>query len=311
MTFLILNLFQDCHYHYLLLGLLIIIIIYYNQNTMKLVPLAFVTILIVILVSILVVGNTRPVPNNIKRDMRPYIVCLRAHKSDALTCFNAYKLIAEVGRDRVLLLFDNSRTEFHGSELQRIFPEENVVLVTDEECKRMHVYHKSQWETVEAAFVSVYLHALKNLPVQWDDIWIIESDVYCDGKYLDLLDACAHDCKEDLIGINGVVPNDNTENWVWWNHLEGRIASVPVQDRAGLFIAVLRGSRHFFETLEQSMNIDSGFAEVFLPTLAKYSGLSQGWIPNKYMGDMDWQRVAGIYDLPRKGDGKIYHKVSC
>lgn len=246
---------------------------------------------------------------------RPYIVCLRAHISDAMTCFNAYKLISEFGQGRVLLLFDNTKGAFENSELQRIFSPGQVIIVTEDSSKKMHSFHKSQWSTVESAFVSIYLHAKKNMPecVPWEDIWIVESDVYCDGHYGTIFNTCASERNEDLVAVRNIVPESNHEgkdDW-WWNHLEGKIAEVSLKERVGIFLCVMRASRAYFEALSTTMNQSSGFCEVFLPTVAKVNNLMQGWIPERFIGNVWPAKVSGLYNLPRIGDAKLYHKATC
>jgi len=194
-----------------------------------------------------------------------------------------------LGADRVYLVFDASKTAPP--------KDPHLLTFTNAECAARNPYHKSNWHNAEGKIL-----ALRRANA--DFIWMIESDVGCDGDIATCLSRC-RDSRADFMAFRIKKYADEPE-WAWWDSLRGEIADrVPVEDRVGCFFPVTRYSRAMLEAVERNMGKSSGHCEAYVPTLAIAEGLVVDELPASMEGDVGFAIYA---TLPGRGDHRLYHK---
>ena len=195
-------------------------------------------------------------------------VCvIRAHALDAplLECFRRTR--ADLGIDRVFVLFDNT----HGgwTPLQTDLADATLV-VDDASCFAINAMHVTDRETPEASIVMMHdwLRARRAGPV--DYVWFVEHGARCCHHELatcDVIDAdfMAHGCAgEDRSRLEGLIA-----------------ARAPLAERIGASVRIVRVSRAFVEKLRSEFGRSTGSCEVYLPTLcATTPGLIAAAIPS-------------------------------
>lgn len=198
-----------------------------------------------------------------------------------------------LGADRVYLLFDASKT----APLR----DRHLLTFTNAECAARNPYHESNWHNMEYK-----IHLLKKALDETGEpfVWMIESDVGCDGDIATCLSRC-RDSRADFMAFRTKAHADEPE-WAWWESLRGDIAGrVPLEDRVGCFFPVTRYSRAMVEAVDRNMGKSSGHCEAYVPTLAIAEGLVVDEIPASVEGDVGFAIYA---TLPGRGDHRLYHK---
>jgi hypothetical protein len=197
------------------------------------------------------------------------------------------------GDDRVYLLFDASKTKPP--------KDPHLLQFTNEECAAANTFHVSNWANVE---YKIYLLFRAFEETGADFVWMIESDVGCDGDIATCLDRVASS-RADFMAFRTKSYADEPE-WAWWNSLKGEIVdTVPLERRVGSFFPVTRYSRAMLDAVIRNMGKSSGFCEAYIPTLAISEGLVVGELPAAMEGDIGF----AIYDrLPGRNDHRLYHK---
>lgn len=198
-----------------------------------------------------------------------------------------------LGADRVYLLFDASKTAPPRDR--------HLLTFTNAECAARNPYHKSNWHNMEYK-----IHLLKKAFDETGEpfVWMIESDVGCDGDIATCLSRCRNS-RADFMAFRTRTHADEPE-WPWWESLRGEIADrVPVEDRVGCFFPVTRYSRAMVGAVDRNMGKSSGQDEVYIPTLAIAEGLVVDEIPASVEGDVGFAIYA---TLPGHGDHRLYHK---
>ena len=198
-----------------------------------------------------------------------------------------------LGADRVYLLFDASKTAPPRDR--------HLLTFTNAECAARNPFHESNWHNMEYK-----IHLLKKALDETGEpfVWMIESDVGCDGDIATCLSRC-RDSRADFMAFRTKAHADEP-GWAWWESLRGEIADrVPVEDRVGCFFPVTRYSRAMIEAVERNMGKSSGHCEAYVPTLAIAEGLVVDEIPASVEGDVGFAIYA---TLPGRGDHRLYHK---
>jgi len=198
-----------------------------------------------------------------------------------------------LGADRVYLLFDASKTAPPRDR--------HLLTFTNAECAARNPFHKSNWHNAEGKII-----ALKKALDETGEpfVWMIESDVGCDGDIATCLSRC-RDSRADFMAFRTRAYADEP-GWAWWESLRGEIADrVPVEDRVGCFFPVTRYSRAMVGAFDRNMGKSSGQDEAYIPTLAIAEGLVVDEIPAGVEGDVGFAIYA---TLPGRGDHRLYHK---
>jgi len=200
-----------------------------------------------------------------------------------------------LGRDRVYLLFDATKSKPP--------KDPHLLQFTNQECASANRFHVDNWTNVEYK-ISLLDKPLKKKMCEDDFIWMIESDVGCDGD----ITTCLHKAsssRADFMAFN-IKTYVTDPKWTWWDSLRGEIdGAIPLKKRIGCFFPVTRYSRAMVDAVIRNMGKSSGFCEIYIPTLAMAEGLVVEELPSSMKGDVGF----AIYKkLPEKRNHVLYHK---
>jgi len=227
------------------------------------------------------------------------IYVYRTHLWSPFCQFQYQKLQADLGVENVYLLFDETVSKF-------TCPQNNVILTNFKKCLDINPLHRSNKEQVE----SQLLVLIQECPVDFEYLWLIEYDVYCNGNWK-LLENCL-EMNHDFLGTQ-VFNYPQKILWNYWFALYGPKRKKPLlQDRASSFFPLVRLSKKLLLALQENIGHYSGFCEVYIPTLAKQKGLTLQNIPTNLIGPSFY------YDpikkeqakIENKDDNKFYHPVT-
>lgn len=260
---------------------------------------------------------------------------LRAHKLDDGTLEVLERLRADLGRERVFVLFDDtrggwSRRDFHPGLTEGV----DLLVLTDDDCERANSMHRrgyghdaASWTFwhPEAAMVLMHEWLSERLPAdRTEHVWFVEYDVRCQGSFRDVLARCDQ-VQADFMAC-GRDNGDQTRlrlatedpGWCWWhNGLEGEIRQLPQSTWVGCFFPVVRLSRAAVAALRASFGRSTGFCEVYVSTLvATTPGLIAAPIPSDALGIFrylpaiscdEWERIAATD--AGTGQARLFHPV--
>lgn len=227
-------------------------------------------------------------------------------------------LCRDVGPEHCFLLFDDSKNPvpdyFHSHQVMRcrqvIHGESSlssirVIAINQKECEDMNRLHKCNKEQVESQLVLFFL----SCPVRdFDFLWLLEYDVYCDGNWLSTLER-ANSYHQDFLSVD-VFEYKEEPLWGHWFKMYGRIRLKPsISDRVKCFFPITRFSQRFLSQLLQCIGRLSGFCEVYIPTLAKKLGLSYANVPKSMLGEMFVYSDSKEVIPPQKKDDTLYHPI--
>lgn len=160
---------------------------------------------------------------------------------------------------------------------------------------------------VEAHVVAMS-RALSGIPFRY--LWMIEYDVYCHGDIAIPLGAC--DAVEaDFMAQGAGTSVASHPTWCWWADRVGREVATLANDRLkGCFFPATRYSPEMLRALEANLGLNSGYCEVYFPTLCMMCGLRLAAMPSDVFGafrfhdPMPLQSFAGVGQ-----DDRLYHPV--
>ncbi len=179
---------------------------------------------------------------------------------------------------------------------------ETVTYRTNEDCKRINPLHESVSYSLES---DLYILYEKFRDEEYDYVWLVEDDVYCDGRLDKCIEFNSHR-KEDFLAsfVEDYGETEAELNWFWWNHLKNW--SPPIEQRVKSFFPVTRYSRRFLECVHDNVGKSTGYCEVYIPTLAKTNGYTYGNIENRSIGAL----TLGTIDTKslQNNDNRLYHK---
>lgn len=169
-------------------------------------------------------------------------------------------------------------------------------------CSSVNRLHKDMKYSLDSVLYFVY-ERLASDGCDFDYVWLIEDDVYCDGN----LDACLEMSSDDEKDFLATFVEDydvhKNGDWVWWNDVTK--ATFPLEERVKSFFPVTRYSKRFLECIHDHIGEESGFCEVYIPSLAKNRGYTYGNIEERCVGNMS---LGVIRPMPTNGDNRLYHK---
>ena len=162
----------------------------------------------------------------------------------------------------------------------------------------------------QPSLVLFYRHIRSTIP--FDYIWRLESDVHCHGNWeLCLAPAAAR--PHDLMCAQQPVHNVHGELTWQFPRLGGALAAVPLQERSGCFMPVMRLSRRAMQLVDQQMGVSSGYLEAFYPTLLDQAGMGMTGLPKASVGHIDVRRNESAEIMQRllrqPLNNKLYHPV--
>ncbi len=155
-----------------------------------------------------------------------------------------------------------------------------------------------------------YRHIRDSLP--FDYIWRLEGDVHCHGNWsLCLAPAAAR--PHDLLCATQPLRNERGEATWQFPRLGGALAAVPLEERSGCFMPVMRLSRRAMQLVDQQMGVSSGYLEAFYPTLVDQAGMGMTGLPKASVGHIDVQRNESAQTMQRllraPLNNRLYHPV--
>lgn len=178
----------------------------------------------------------------------------------------------------------------------------HVICTNFLECKIKNPLHKSNKEQVE----SQLLLFCSLCPSDYDFIWILEYDVYCDGNWKTTLKKC-QDKTTDFMATC-VCGHKEDIFWGLWFCLHGLRRFKPVlSERIKSFFPVVRVSKVLCEGLEMNIGKYSGFCELYFPTLAKSLGLTYNNFPPSMFGDVFVYSVEKNFTITKQNKNQLFH----
>lgn len=252
-----------------------------------------VIVIVVIVLILLILLFARPKQTH-------YAITIAAHKLDGLTLNLWEKCRQELGPKRVFMLFDATRSE-DIYDFEKKYPG-HVVIFDDKQCKAVNPLFKSSYDNMDCKLA--FLYERVRLP---EFTWMIETDVYCDGNIRDTLDKC-RDSSDFISSAIKRWSKDN--NWPHWSRLEGDASSIPMDRRWGCFFPVCRFSKRFLKCVRDFYykGKQTGYCEVYFPTLAYNHGFTISELPKSIHGDISWEHNYDQNTIPKLKNNKLYHR---
>lgn len=225
------------------------------------------------------------------------IYVIRAHVMDDQLRDMWDKMTKELGEDCVYLLFDNTKNvmthDFMATNKDR------VILMTEQLARIINPLHKSNWANGDATLGILY-RTFEHKP--FENLWLIESDVYCDGSWKVVFDQVKH-MPHDFLATFVEDHNEQNDDWIHWDELYNY--NIPRTSQAKCFFPVGRFSKSFLEFVHVHLGKHSGYWEVYIPTLARNNGFTYANVPDQVIGEFHYAKVT----VPYLDDNRLYHKV--
>jgi hypothetical protein len=241
------------------------------------------------------------------------VVCLRTHFWDARVAATFTKLQADLGAGNVFCIFDVTSQPSHmlpallhavgGAAAMARYSNElrlsrastaRIVTMTEADCDAINAMH-SYGKVPEVgskyrgeSHVVAMAHALSR-DVVFDYLYLIEYDVHCHGSWRVPLDACDRIASDFMAKGSDTSPAIRTgardPSWCWWPDRFGpEMQRLRVDELYGCFFPLTRYSRTFLEVMSNEIGRNSGYCEVFIPTLCVRSGLVYKAMPESALG---------------------------
>lgn len=285
--------------------------------------------------------------------MAKRVVCLRTHFWDAGVEATFVKMRQDLGADSVYAVVDVTRISLDGLFDQhpllvrlgvRYSPglklsredTQRIVLITEDDCAAlnpMHLYgkvpevgSKYRGETHVVAMaraLGMCSPTQDSLPESVKSyhpeyLYLIEYDVLCNGSWRVVLDACDSITSDYMAKGSDTSPEIRTgqkdPHWCWWNDRYGPdMQSLSVSDLHGCFYPLSRYSRAFLRELSADLGRNSGFCEVYIPTLCVMRGLTYKGMPHSVLGTFRFFNPMPPSTFEGMApDDRLYHPVkSC
>ncbi len=217
-----------------------------------------------------------------------WAVAIRAHEDTRDLRAMVKRWGQSLGHHRLWVLFDATKTPPP--------PLPRVLVYTEDACRQANPFHVSNWHNAEYPIAM-----LQHIGAEY--VWMIESDVGCDGDIGQCLATCTSTA--DFMGFQVRRYSEKNKDWAWWPSIEGELAAVPMRDRMACFFPVTRYSAAMLRAVAEHMGRSSGHCEAYIPALAVARGLRVETLPNSMEGDVGF---AVFKTLPGTGDHRLYHK---
>lgn len=229
-------------------------------------------------------------------------------------CQVQFKLLQkDLGPENVYLLYDDTKNKFPESNCKRWSDSDShsetthYIMTNFDECLSINPLHRSNKEQIESQLLLLY----KLCNTEFNYIWLIEYDVFCDGNWREALKSC------DLLSTDFLASKVYTYHesplWNHWFRIYGPRRNKPMlSDRVGSFFPLVRISRLLIQALQKNINIYTGFCEVYIPTVAKQYSLTFASFPTSIVSDcffFDPLKADCKSPLPLKYNNILYHPV--
>lgn len=211
-------------------------------------------------------------------------------------------IINDFPLERCFVIYDNTNKTINDEFYNKY--KDNIILHTQNECKKLNKYHDSMWYTVETT-VSICYNALKD-KINFEYLWMIENDVYVDGSLLKSYEN-ADNMNEDFLATHVKTYMEEPE-WVHWGRLKGEMEKLELEKQVKCFFPLVRCSRKMLDLVDKNLGKSSGYCEVYFPTLANINGLTYGNLPSNMIGKFEFHETVRLSTIPKNNDNKLYHK---
>jgi hypothetical protein len=212
------------------------------------------------------------------------------------------KLRNACGKENVFITFDNTKSEWKKEYENMLGIDEtnvlnamngvfnygntNVLLIEESSMKLINHHHNMNKECYETPWVLVHRMLPKEL-TDYDYMWSIENDVYCNGDWsmtLRKADPIVCDFLTDMI-----IPFEYEKGWPDWAWK--RIYGWDVEDKEKIkcFSPICRMSRKMMEVMDRELGKRSGFLELYPSTLCKHEGLTMAEMPRYMLAYNHWE----------------------
>lgn len=240
------------------------------------------------------------------------LVVVRTHLWDAAVHGTVARMCGQLGGHRVLVLYDVTVQGEAGARaaIEAVSPGTGVcrwtaalrlcpghrdrplcILINEADCAAISPLHfaGSRPGSLEVgckyrveAHVIAAARALA--PLTCGYLWMIEYDVHCHGNIAVPLAAC--DAVEaDFMAQAAGMSVATHPGWCWWGDRVGReVASLSADRLRGCFFPATRYSPAMLRALEANLGRNSGYCEVYFPTLCLMSGLRMAAMPDAVLG---------------------------
>jgi hypothetical protein len=216
------------------------------------------------------------------------------------------RLLAELPRKRLFVLFDNSKNAMRADFMRKYG--DRVILHTEAQCKELNPQQENLWKNVEGPLIVMLRFLRSNFPA-FTHAWMIEHDIYCGGSWARAL-RLADGKGEDLLATKVSPWTRQLRDWWWWDALRGRMRdAVPLKARHKCFFPLVRLSRAMLECVEENVGRSTGYCEVYIPTLAHSAGLTLDNLPPEMLGKWEHTVQLRASELPLlRRDNRLHHK---
>jgi hypothetical protein len=227
--------------------------------------------------------------------------------------FQWEKLQKDVGFSNCYLLMDDTHhpEPIHSiySRWNHIVPHCPIIYINYEECCQVNKLHSSNKEQVES---QLYILS-KCIQQDYDYLYLIEYDVFCDGNWKTTLDK-NNSLTDDFLATH--VENYNSYNmlrWGHWFHLKGPKRFKPKrQDRVKSFFPITRYSKKGIQLLQSKIGIYTGFCEIYIPSLFKQNQFTYNNIETICIGK-HWiftEEDKSLFKPLLYNDNKLLHPIN-
>lgn len=241
--------------------------------------------------------------------MKIYYV-LRTHFFNKFIHYQWNKLINEVGIENAFLLMDDTHLEKPIYEdINRLNKKSNshYLYINYDECCQINKLHKDNKGQVESQLYILF----QLIPHDFDFLYLIEYDVFCDGNWLLTLNK-NNDNKADFLATHVDDYSIKHLSWGHWFNLDGSKRLKPKrEDRVKSFFPITRYSFHFFKMLEKEIGKYTGFCEIFIPSLVKQKNLTYSNISFECIGK-HWiftDELKHHFNPSLENNHKLFHPI--
>lgn len=249
-------------------------------------------------------------PGDVSEMSARHVFFLRLHNCRPRAIKNFYAMLETLPRGRLYVVFDDTKFAAESCHLKLpiVRLSDNISMtgpailqVNLSDFQKRNKLHKDErYLSTTLAFI------YENLRVQYDYAWIIEADVYCNGRWLKTL-AIGADTPGDLLASHLPSQFAGSLNWPLWDVVDW---AIPVTARYSAFLPIARFSRHFMRIVSRNCGKIDGHLEVYLPTLCHHCGCILGMLPPAMLGHIGYEVHNMSIRFPLSNtENKLYHPV--
>jgi hypothetical protein len=222
----------------------------------------------------------------------------------------------QLGKANVFMLFDKSNGAPGSPHVNWDAPAgslgQQIITISEMECEHINQLHNKGEHNGSMHRAEAHVYACyKAIRQPYDYLWFIEYDIYSKdlGKALHSFDRTNADLLTTTIGSSWY--NWTSRKWFWWDKLDGEMSSTPMKKRRRCFFPINRFSKKFLQVVAENLSKNSGFCEVYFPTLCRLSRLSLKFFPKNLFGTFRYQPSIPEEEVLkiRHNDYRLYHPV--